>query len=241
MGTKERQDRERQTVTQAILTAARELFVTEGYANVSIRKIAERIEYSPAALYSYFASKDDIFFALADEGFHRLDAKVTSALVHDDPAENVRAGWWAFYEFSKDQPEYFQLMFVDRSVPRITQQWDGFAFLQHMLTKAVAGIQKAIDAGSFPRSLNPDAAMHVLWAALVGPAVVGIRHRTCSTEDYDALARDVLEAVMTGLRAGVTTTFVPARPCLPELGADPAAAAALQSVTTPTGVITHES
>ena len=79
MGTKERQDRERQAVTASILSAARDLFVAEGYQSVSIRKIAERIEYSPAAIYSYFASKDDIFLALAEEGFHRLDAKVRAA------------------------------------------------------------------------------------------------------------------------------------------------------------------
>ncbi len=58
----------------------------EGYANVSIRKIAER------------------FLALADEGFHRLDAKVRAAMVSGDPLENVRACWWAFYEFAKKNP-----------------------------------------------------------------------------------------------------------------------------------------
>ena len=72
MGTKERQQRERDRISEAILTAARELFVAEGYRNVSMRKIAERIEYSPAAIYSYFPSKDDIFFALAEEGFRLL-------------------------------------------------------------------------------------------------------------------------------------------------------------------------
>ena len=68
MGTKERQDRERQAVTASILNAARDLFVAEGYQSVSIRRIAERIEYSPAAIYSYYAGKDDIFLALAAEG-----------------------------------------------------------------------------------------------------------------------------------------------------------------------------
>ena len=104
MGTKERQDRERQAVTASILSAARDLFVAEGYQSVSIRKIAERIEYSPAAIYSYFASKDDIFLALAEEGFHRLDAKVRGAMKTGDPLENVRGCWWAFYEFSQESP-----------------------------------------------------------------------------------------------------------------------------------------
>ena len=54
MGIKERQERDREAVRRSILDAARELFVAEGFQNVSIRKIAERIEYSPAAIYGYF-------------------------------------------------------------------------------------------------------------------------------------------------------------------------------------------
>lgn len=226
MGIEERRDRERQAVTDSILDAARELFLAEGYPSVSIRKIAERIEYSPAAIYSYYPSKDDIFLALAKEGFHRLDAKVQSAAGTGNPLEDVRACWWAFYEFSKEQPEYFLLMFVDRSVPRITEQWDGFEFLQQMLTKAVAGIQAAIDAGAFPATLNANAAMHMLWAGLVGPAVVGIRHRLASGEDYDALARDVLNATIAGLQAGVATTFVSCKCVQEEIAGAPVPAGA---------------
>src|SRR4029079_4250593 len=74
MGVKERHEREREAVARAILDAARDLFVAEGYQNVSIRKIAEKIEYSPAAIYSYFPSKDDICLALTEEGFRMLFA-----------------------------------------------------------------------------------------------------------------------------------------------------------------------
>jgi len=231
MGTKERQDRERQAVTASILDAARDLFIAEGYQSVSIRKIAERIEYSPAAIYSYYASKDDIFLALAAEGFHRLDDKVQAAMSTGDPLENVRGCWWAFYEFSQEQPAYFQLMFVDRSVPRITQQWEGFEFLQQMLNNAVTAIQPAIDAGAFPNTLSPNAAMHMLWASLIGPAIVGLRHRLASGEDYDALARDVLNATIAGLQAGVQTTFVSCK-CPGE---------GIAGAPVPAGVSRHES
>ena len=77
-----------------------------------------------------------------------------------------------------------------------------------MLTQRGHAIQKAIDAGAFPQDLSPNVAMHMLWASLIGPAVIGIRHRLASGEDYDALARDVLNATIAGLQAGVTTTFV---------------------------------
>jgi AcrR family transcriptional regulator len=213
MGTKERQDRERQAVTASILNAARDLFIAEGYPNVSIRKIAERIEYSPAAIYSYFASKDDIFLALAAEGFHRLDDKVRAAMTTGDPVENVRGCWWAFYEFSQEQPAYFELMFVDRSVPKITEGWEGFEILQALMAEAATRLQDAVEAGELPPSLNPFVALHVIWAALIGPAVVGLCLRLAPGEDQDLLARDVLESVIAGLKAGCPTTFNP-RECI---------------------------
>jgi AcrR family transcriptional regulator len=209
MGIKERQDRERQAVRQGILEAARDLFTTEGYRNVSIRKIAERIEYSPAAIYSYFPSKDDIFFALAEEGFRRLDLKIRDLPPTADPLEDVRQCWWAYYEFSKEHREFFELMFVDRSVPQITEAWPGMAVVQDMLDVAARRIQRCIDAGIFAPGTNAMVAMHLVWGALTGPSVIGSGCRLAPGEDPDALARDVLELVITGLKTGSRTTFVP--------------------------------
>jgi AcrR family transcriptional regulator len=233
MGIRERQDRERQAVRQAILDAARDLFVDEGYRNVSIRKIAERIEYSPAAIYSYFPSKDDIFYALAEEGFRRLDAQVRDVVGADDPLEEMRACWWAYYQFSKDHREFFELMFVDRSVPQITEQWTGLAFVHQMLQFAASRIQRCIDAGIFHKDTNAEVAMHLIWGALTGPAVIGSGCRLAPGEDPDALARDILEVVIAGLKAGSATTFKPCTPPMPESSAVP--------VTAPHGVRPHES
>lgn len=230
MGIRERQDRERHAVRASILTAARDLFVTEGYANVSIRKVAERIEYSPAAIYSYFPGKDDIFFALATEGFQRLDDAIKDAAGDVDPMQDLRNCWWAFYQFSKDQREFFHLMFVDRSVPAITDKWQGFGLLQQMIGRVALRIQRSIDAGQLPAELNPQMALHVLWAAMTGPAVLGCTCRLAPGEDCDALARDVLETTIAGLRAGTRLSFVPCHP----------AHGACTTLATPTGVTSHE-
>ncbi len=149
LGVKERQEREREAVSRAILDAARDLFVAEGYQNVSIRKIAERIEYSPAAIYSYFPSKDDIFFALAEEGFRMLFTPPERGADEPDGdlVDGIRQAFWRVYEFSKAHPEYFALMFLDRSVPQISQDWERFGFVRDRKAQLGAGIQRAIDAG----------------------------------------------------------------------------------------------
>src|SRR5436190_13404172 len=162
MGSKERLERERADVRQRILAAARDLFVAEGYRNVSIRKVAEKIEYSPAAIYSYFPAKDDIFFALAEEGFRKLfdftnePARSPEALV--DPLEAVRHGFFRYYQFSRVHPEYFELMFVDRTVPRIGRDWEQFDFVTQMIGEVCALIQRATDAGVFPAATDPQVA-----------------------------------------------------------------------------------
>jgi AcrR family transcriptional regulator len=209
MGTKERQQRERDRVREAILTAARELFVVEGYRNVSMRKIAERIEYSPAAIYSYFASKDDIFFALAEEGFRLLaECGMASTQGAADPLERLRRGLWAFYEFSKTHAEYFELMFVDRSVPSLSQDFQRFEFFQETTARAEADIRACIERGQFSKALNPAAALHVLWVGMLGAATIGLAQRLAPGENPDALAHDLLESVLAGFTTNIGTTFV---------------------------------
>jgi AcrR family transcriptional regulator len=217
MGVKERHERDREELQARILDAARELFVSEGYRNVSIRKIAEKVEYSPAALYSYFPSKDDVFFALAAEGFRKLlEFTHDPAFVPADSLSAIRHGFLRYYQFSRAHPEYFSLMFVDRSVPKISHEWERFGFVTQMIEEVRALIQRGIDDGFFPTDTNPDVAFHILWAAVHGPATVAVCDRLAPDEDPDALARDTLEAAIAGLRAGIRTTFTPSK-CNPTL------------------------
>ncbi|HVQ41276.1 MAG TPA: TetR/AcrR family transcriptional regulator [Vicinamibacterales bacterium] len=212
MGVKERQERDREQVHRRILDAAQELFVAEGYRNVSIRKIAEKVEYSPAALYSYFPSKDDLFFALAEEGFRKLFEFTNEPMgVAGDPLDAIRQGFLRYYQFSRQHPEYFELMFVDRSVPKISHEWERFGFVQQMIDEVCAVIKRGIDQGLFPPDTNPEVAFHILWAAVHGPATVAVCDRLAPDENPDALARDTLEAAIAGLRAGIRTTFTPSK------------------------------
>lgn len=220
MGVKERQERDREELRQSILDAAQELFVAEGYRNVSIRKIAEKVEYSPAALYSYFPSKDDLFFALAEEGFRKLFAFTNDpAAMSGDPLSAIRDGFLRYHQFSRKHPEYFELMFVDRSVPKIGREWERFGFVQQMIGEVVAVIQRGIDQGVFPAGTNAQVAFHLLWCAVHGAATAAVCDRLAPDEDPDALARDTLEACIAGLRAGVATTFTPS-PCHSDPGND---------------------
>jgi AcrR family transcriptional regulator len=209
MGIRERHSRERETVRRAILSAARTLFLDQGYANVSMRKIAEQIEYSPGAIYSYFKSKEDIFFALAEEGLVALrdHCALRGSTSGDDPLNAVRSVLWRFYTFSKEQPEYFSLIFVDEAVPRISRDWERFSFVRELRQGIEAQIQKCLDERVFTSTGSASSIFRVLSTALYGAAVFRLSNRLAPGEDADALARDVLESTLAGLQAGVGLKF----------------------------------
>ena len=183
------------------------MFLNEGYANVSMRKIAEQIEYSPGAIYSYFASKEDIFFALAEEGLQIVRTHCAAADHANSPLERMRESLWRFYTFSKEQPEYFSLIFVDSAVPRISRDWERFSSMRELRAEIEQDIQQCIDQGVFPGIESPGAIFRILWTAAYGAAVFRLSHRLAPGEDSDALAQDLLDATIAGLRHGIELHF----------------------------------
>ena len=187
---------------RAILDAALELFVADGYAQSSIRNIAAKVEYSPGAIYSYFPSKDAIFFALAEEGFRLLGAGELASPSSGDPLDDVRDTIWRFYEFSRRQPQYFALVFLDRHVPRIGREYEQFAFMTDLKARVLARVQRCIDEGVLPATVRADVALRLLWAPVIGITSLQLSQRLPPEVDADALVRDAIETTITGLRAG---------------------------------------
>lgn len=210
VGTKERQERERNALRRAILDAARELFVAEGFTNISMRKIADRIEYSAAAIYGYFPSKDHIYFALADEGFGILCNKAWPEPDEPGSLEGLREALIRFVEFSQEQPEYFALMFLDRSVPRIRDHYARFPLLIEAKRRMTTMVQKAIDRGELPAEYDASVVCRLLMSCAHGAAVASVSGRLGPGEDVKAMAGDLITLVIAGLRTGtVALTFRP--------------------------------
>jgi AcrR family transcriptional regulator len=172
-------------VRRGILDAARELFVSEGYENVSMRKIAERIEYSPAAIYGYFPSKDEIFIALAEEGI-RLFGACGGAPPEGLPAiERLRHIVLRLYRFSIEHP-----VFRVRKTPSRPR---GFRTgTDRRLNARRDGCLRLISGRAVFRRSSP-------WAFSASPSY-------CVSTAGDAgraLVEDVLNVALAGLNTGV--------------------------------------
>ena len=201
MSREERQQQARESTRRAILDAALDLFIADGYTQVSIRNIAAKVEYSPAAIYSYFPSKDEIFFALAEEGFRQIGGTQVSDTPSADPLDDVRATLWRLSEFSKEQPQYFALVFLDRHVPRVGREYERFSIISEIRNRALSQVERCIAEGVFPATTHAEVALRLLFAPILGIAALRVSNRT-TPEDADALVRDAIETTIAGIRAG---------------------------------------
>ena len=172
MGVKERREREKSETRDKILDAARELFVTEGYEGVSMRKVADRIEYSPTAIYVHFADKTELFRELCHRDYARLAEVFQSSVISSDPVERLRQIGAIYMDFGIKYPNHYKFMFmtphpphepddVDREMMGNPEQ-DAYAFLKW-------AVQQAIDAGTFRDELqDAELISQTLWASVHG-------------------------------------------------------------------------
>jgi AcrR family transcriptional regulator len=108
----DRRQREHQEKRHQILAAARQIALEEGWRNVTLRKIAERIEYTHPALYSFFKDKDDLLLALLQEGFKQLEAEMSAALDRaTGPVDGLQKISAAYLGFAAGNAELYQVMY----------------------------------------------------------------------------------------------------------------------------------
>lgn len=112
MASQDRRDRERLATRAKITDAARQLFAEHGFENVSLRKIADAIEYTPAAIYVHFADKETLFRELAHEDFRSLAHVFVDAARIADPLARIAAIGTAYIHFGLTHPNHYRLMFM---------------------------------------------------------------------------------------------------------------------------------
>jgi len=113
MGISERKAREKEALRQGILDAATQLIVENGHENLSIRKIAEKIEYAPSTIYLYFQDKFEILASICVEVFEDLTESLEAiANEESDPIVGLRRGLRCYIDFGLANPSYYQVTFM---------------------------------------------------------------------------------------------------------------------------------
>ena len=193
MGIPERRLRQKEKVRADILETAWQLVMKDGWQLLSIRKIADAIEYSAPVIYDHFESKEAILEEFAKDGFRRLSKKIQQAKMKSaDPAEQLRTIANAYWNFAFKNKEYFQLMYgVGMPGCEIKKCFPERADFRDLVMEPIAAIiSKSANPGT-----NPCLKYYTYWSILPGLVAIKNMRNQPVTEDVNKM---VLEDAITG-------------------------------------------
>jgi AcrR family transcriptional regulator len=199
-----RRARQKALLRQEILDAARDILAREGYAQLSMRKVAERIEYSPTAIYLHFEDKRDLVFQVCEETFGKLVHELETLDVEfKQPVDRLREGMRRYVAFGLRHPQHYLATFVavpHEQLPEDAERYNNPATNgMRALGILRACVVSCIDAGAF-RRVEPDVTARALWAALHGVTALLIQMPNFAWGDQQAVVDCVIDSTIEGLR-----------------------------------------
>ncbi|MEM7107167.1 MAG: TetR/AcrR family transcriptional regulator [Bacteroidota bacterium] len=188
MGITERKEREKKELRKLILATAARLFLEQGYEKTSMRNIAEAIEYSPTTIYLYFKDKNELFYALSEEGFRKFFSYVNNISEELAPMDQLKELGKVYLQFASDHPAYYELMFILKEPmesEQTAESWDLGMKSHGVLTTIV---NQCIKEGHF-KDQSPDVVAFMIWSFVHGAVSFKICDRM---KMYDNLNHDYL-------------------------------------------------
>lgn len=186
---------------EKILEEAIGILYRRGVEHITMRALAAALDYSPATLYRYFRSKQELIREVALHGFERLEEAVEAAATVEDPAQAIAESMRRYIEFGLTQPQLYRLMF---QVP--VESYSERELAHVGLLSAFGRILhvNGIEAGVFG-AVDPDVAAAATWATMHGFVQLALDERlpnpaAATPSRLDALRDAVIESRLCGLR-----------------------------------------
>jgi AcrR family transcriptional regulator len=204
MGTAERRERQCQQLREKILNAARELFAAFGYEAVTMRKVAEKIEYSPTTIYLYFHDKDALVRELCAVDFLGLASRFRALQAERDPIRRLKKIGAAYLQFARERPNHYRMMFMtphpplaveERGIEKGNFEEDAWAFLKSTVAEAQRAGMLHDDAGA------SETTAQLFFAGFHGIAALHIAKSNDPWIDWrpvDELADRMIESLLRG-------------------------------------------
>ncbi|HET6254306.1 MAG TPA: TetR/AcrR family transcriptional regulator [Puia sp.] len=177
MGIQERKEKQKLEIRTRILDASIKLFSNEGFGNVTIRKIADLIEYSPTTVYLYFKDKDEIFAALHDIGFQKMTEFNRNLASINNPLLRLHKMGENYLQFGMENPEFYNLMFIMGEPMKVFEEmgcdWNAGDAALSVLKATVA---ECMDKGYITKG-DPQLVSLAVWSFVHGLVSLAIRER----------------------------------------------------------------
>jgi AcrR family transcriptional regulator len=186
-----------------ILEQARHLLVADGYADLSMRKIAGAVGCSATSIYLHFENKDALVHALIDDGFERLNARLHEAAgLYDEAGARLEALARAYVDFGISNPEYYEVMFQLHPARMARYPAEAYRRARRNLELLGQAVAEGNAAGTFAAQ-DPELAAHVLWASMHGVVSLLLAQRVDVRLDLDILVNTAIRHALDGFRNGV--------------------------------------
>ena len=175
MGIVERKEREREEMRKLILDGAQKLFLANGYEKVSLRNIADEIEYSAATIYLYYKDKNELLFALHQRGFAQMVQEFQPLLLLNDPFEKLVEMGRSYIRFAVENPELFDLMFI-MTAPMDKLDKEDWVEGDQAFGLLMQVVQECMDTGVFQKH-DVQATAMMIWSGIHGYTALFLRKR----------------------------------------------------------------
>lgn len=191
-------EKRKQKTRQEIIDVTRKLIAEKGVDGISMRAIAKAIDYSPAGLYEYFDSKEDIICEVIAAGHHRMYDFLGQVDRSLSFPEYMRGIGEAYYRFAESNPDYFLLIFTHAP---IGETLDDMNHDQSSFTHLLYGVQKGIDEGflKVQPGVGLDEMALVFWSSVHGLAMLQLTQLKDSGMDFNHLQTILGMNTMKGL------------------------------------------
>jgi AcrR family transcriptional regulator len=193
----------KEELRRVILDAAREIFVGQGYEHFSMRKLAERIEYSPGSVYLHFKNKEELFECLMEESFARLHKTLMGLRrgeERQDAVKELQQGMRAYVEFGLRNPNDYRFAFMLRPPveKRPYKVHAAFDVLRQM-------VKRCVDERRF-RGVEVESTSQVLWSSVHGITSLLIQRPAFPWTPKKRLIEQLISTAMFGLLAAPNAT-----------------------------------
>ncbi|PWT76801.1 MAG: TetR family transcriptional regulator [Bacteroidetes bacterium] len=179
MGIAERKGKQKLEIRKQILDASMKLFIEEGFDNVTIRKIADLIEYSPTTVYLYFKDKNEIFYSLHEMGFQKFAMMNQPLAGIANPITRLHKMGENYIEFGLANPEFYDVMFIQRAPMKALAEMANCDWTpgENALKLLKDTISEAMEKKLIMPASNIDSVAMAIWGMVHGLVSLAIRER----------------------------------------------------------------
>jgi AcrR family transcriptional regulator len=194
MGSKERIARLKEETRLNILDASLEIVKEEGWHSLSMRKIADKIEYTAPIIYEYFSNKEGILLELTRKGYIILAGEVRAARdKHEAPAEQLEAMWIAYWDFAFKYKELYQLMYgVDMNCCELKKSMPEAEIADDLIYEV---IEKIMTVKNPPEDLVCRK-FYTFWSIIHGLISINLVNKGRNEEMNQRILKDAIKGII---------------------------------------------